>query len=99
MKQLYFLLIITLLAITSIAQDKKDLKPGQTFKDCKDCPEMVVRPAGNFTIGSPDNEKGRVSKPEDGSVEGPRRHLKISQFAAGKFDLAGAGIRAADRSQ
>ncbi len=90
MKLLYFLLITTLLAISSFAQDKKDLKPGQTFKDCPDCPEMVMIPAGNFTIGSLDNEKGRVSKPEDGSVEGPRRLLKISRFAAGKFDITKA---------
>jgi formylglycine-generating enzyme required for sulfatase activity len=29
-----------------------DLIPGKTFKDCPDCPEMVVLPAGRFTMGS-----------------------------------------------
>ncbi len=57
-KQLYFLLIATLLATTTFAQDKKDLKAGQIFKDCKDCPEMVVIPTGSFMMGSPDNEPG-----------------------------------------
>ena len=28
------------------------LKPKDTFKDCADCPEMVVIPAGDFTMGS-----------------------------------------------
>jgi formylglycine-generating enzyme required for sulfatase activity/class 3 adenylate cyclase/tRNA A-37 threonylcarbamoyl transferase component Bud32 len=29
-----------------------DLIPGKTFKDCPDCPEMVVLPAGKFMMGS-----------------------------------------------
>jgi formylglycine-generating enzyme required for sulfatase activity len=28
----------------------------RTFKDCPECPEMVVIPAGAFTMGSPENE-------------------------------------------
>ena len=27
-------------------------KPGKSFRDCHDCPEMVVVPAGSFRIGS-----------------------------------------------
>ena len=56
-------------------------KPGQTFRDCPDCPEMVVIPAGSFMMGSPDNEQGRY--PE----EGPQKQVNIHQFAAGKFDI------------
>ena len=29
--------------------------PGQTIKDCADCPEMVVLPAGSFEMGTSDN--------------------------------------------
>ena len=29
------------------------VKPGAVFKDCDDCPEMVVIPAGSFLMGSP----------------------------------------------
>jgi formylglycine-generating enzyme required for sulfatase activity/TPR repeat protein len=29
----------------------KSIKPGTTFKDCPECPEMVVIPAGNFQMG------------------------------------------------
>ena len=32
--------------------------PGKVFKDCKDCPQMVVLPAGTFTMGTPDDEVG-----------------------------------------
>src|SRR5262245_7052349 len=31
-------------------------KPGQTFTECRHCPEMMVVPAGTFTIGSPPDE-------------------------------------------
>src|ERR1044071_4629098 len=34
-------------------------KPGQTFRDCRSCPEMVVLPAGKFTMGSPADEPER----------------------------------------
>lgn len=31
-------------------------QPGQSFRDCPTCPEMVVVPAGSFMMGSPDND-------------------------------------------
>lgn len=70
-------------AINSIAQSKKMAthKSGRTFRDCKDCPEMVVIPAGSFLMGSPENEPGRY--PE----ESPQRKVSIKQFAAGKYDI------------
>jgi formylglycine-generating enzyme required for sulfatase activity len=58
-----------------------DFRPGQTFRDCPECPEMVVIPAGSFMIGSPPNEPGRFYG------EDPQRQVNIRQFAAGKFDV------------
>jgi formylglycine-generating enzyme required for sulfatase activity len=99
MKQLYFLIALMLITITSFAQSKH--KPGQTFKDCKDCPEMVVIPAGSFMMGSPENEPGRFSNPDEGPVEGPQRLVNVRQFAAGKFDITkkqwAAFVKATDR--
>jgi formylglycine-generating enzyme required for sulfatase activity len=34
------------------------LKPKDTFKECDVCPEMVVVPAGSFTMGSPNTQWG-----------------------------------------
>jgi formylglycine-generating enzyme required for sulfatase activity len=34
------------------AAQKRALKPGDSFKECNDCPEMIVVPAGRFTMGS-----------------------------------------------
>ena len=59
----------------------KDWKPGQVFRDCPECPEMVVIPAGSFLMGSPPNEPGRFTG------EDPQRQVNIRQFAVGKFDV------------
>ena len=50
-------------------------QPGEVFRDCPDCPEMVVIPAGRFTMGSPSNEPQRLN------TEGPQRQVNISAFA------------------
>lgn len=35
------------------------LEPGSTFKECRNCPEMVVIPAGTFMMGAPPTEELR----------------------------------------
>ena len=35
------------------AEEERGLKAKDTFKECDDCPEMVVVPAGEFMMGSP----------------------------------------------
>ena len=78
------------LAADKLAADKaaaeKRVVPvaGQTIKDCADCPEMVVIPAGSFMMGSPDIEKGRQP---DGR-EGPVHEVRIGYpYALGKHEL------------
>ncbi|HEX6996318.1 MAG TPA: SUMF1/EgtB/PvdO family nonheme iron enzyme [Gammaproteobacteria bacterium] len=33
--------------------------PGQTFQECRNCPEMIVLPAGTFVMGSPPDDPMR----------------------------------------
>ncbi len=40
--------------------DALSLDPGDVFRDCPSCPEMVVVPAGTFVMGSPESEEGRL---------------------------------------
>ncbi|WP_017706962.1 formylglycine-generating enzyme family protein, partial [Pseudomonas syringae] len=62
--------------------------PGKTFKDCKDCPEMVVLPVGTFTMGAPEEEMGR--QPDEGPLHDVTfaKPFAISQFQvlAGEWD-------------
>jgi formylglycine-generating enzyme required for sulfatase activity len=63
-------------------EQERALKPKDTFKECEDCPEMVVVPSGSFTMGSPVGESGHDSD------EGPlHRATLASPFAVGKFAL------------
>ena len=60
------------------------LAPKASFKDCADCPEMVVIPPGSFRMGF----DGGVSEER---YEGPVRQIDIAyEFAAGLFEITNA---------
>jgi formylglycine-generating enzyme required for sulfatase activity len=54
------------------------------MKDCADCPEIVVIPAGSFMMGSPDSEEDRNAD------EGPQRRVSLKTFALGKTEVTQA---------
>jgi formylglycine-generating enzyme required for sulfatase activity len=75
-------------------------KPNESFKDCDKCPEMVVVPAGSFTMGSPESERapiaaawanygitpGSLTTNMPLSSEGPQHKVTIAQpLAVGRF--------------
>jgi formylglycine-generating enzyme required for sulfatase activity len=65
--------------------------PGTVFRDCPDCPEMVVVPAGSFTMGSSAEEKSWAAS-HGGSVyavadEAPQHQVSLPSFALGKYDV------------
>jgi formylglycine-generating enzyme required for sulfatase activity len=67
-------------AVPLSAGEECSLKPKDTFKECDACPEMVVVPAGAFTMGSPANE------PDRGQDEGPQHDVTFKRaFAVGQF--------------
>jgi len=62
--------------------EERALKPKDTFKECGVCPEMVVVPAGQFIMGSPESESGRSPN------EGPQHQVTIAySFAVGKYKV------------
>ena len=73
------------------AEAVRALKPGASFRECaKDCPEMIVLPAGHFTMGSlatetvADDHKGPVHD----VTESPQHEVTIPKpFAVAKFDV------------
>ena len=51
-------------------------RPGRRFRDCAECPQMVVIPAGSFMMGSPESEEGRWDD------EGPVHWVEIGELLA-----------------
>ena len=55
---------------------------GTTVRECAACPEMVVVPAGDYLMGSPDGEAGREKN------EGPMHRVTIAgPLAVGKYEV------------
>jgi formylglycine-generating enzyme required for sulfatase activity len=65
------------------AGEECGLKPKDVFRECDKCPEMVVIPAGSFTMGAGD---ARAK-----SIELPRHPVNIAKpFAVGKLHVTRA---------
>jgi len=59
-----------------------DYIPGKKFRDCEQCPSMVVVSAGKFTMGTP------ASEPKSEDRERPQHDVTISRsFAIGVFEI------------
>jgi formylglycine-generating enzyme required for sulfatase activity len=65
---------------TLTAAHERSPTAGESFRECSDCPEMIIAPTGQFKMGSPEGE-GHES-------ERARHDLKIAKpFAVAKFQL------------
>ena len=68
--------------LASALEEGPQWEAGAVFRDCPECPEMVVVPAGEFMMGSPPSEEGR------GDDEGPVHRVTIAEpFAVGKYEV------------
>ena len=48
--------LVLALLVAACAQTIPPMKPGTSFRDCPECPEMVVVPAGSFMMGASASE-------------------------------------------
>jgi formylglycine-generating enzyme required for sulfatase activity len=60
----------------STTTPRQNLAAGQIIKDCTDCPEMVVIPAGSFEMGSSENADER-----------PVHRVNVPSFLIGKTEV------------
>jgi formylglycine-generating enzyme required for sulfatase activity len=71
-------------ALTSVsprtAAQERALKAGDAFKECRDCPEMIVVPVRSFMMGSPDGQGADSERP-------PHEVTIAKPFAVAKFAL------------
>src|SRR5262249_19072331 len=57
-------------------------KPGDSFRDCEQCPEMIVVPRGTFVMGSPEAEYGHSAN------ETPEHRVTIPRnLGVGKHEV------------
>jgi formylglycine-generating enzyme required for sulfatase activity len=70
-----------------VAGDVAAQSPGRTFADCAECPQMVVIPAGSFTMGSSGKSPAGLKFASD---EQPQHQVKLRSFALGKFEVTQA---------
>ena len=64
------------------AEEREHFLAGKKFRDCPECPEMVVVPEGSFEMGSPESEEGR------GDSEGPVHEVTMARpFAVGVYEV------------
>ena len=69
-------------AATRREEAERLTRPGRRFRDCAECPEMIVVPSGSFMMGSPASEEGRDDN------EGPRHRVTIREpFAVGVYEV------------
>ena len=63
----------------------REWAPGDVFKDCAECPEMVVLPSGTFRMGSEVDGYAQV-----GPSTRPVRDVEVAMFAAGRYEVTRA---------
>ena len=61
--------------------DPEKLADLSTFQECPECPVMVVIPAGEFLMGSPEDEVGRWPD------ESPQHKVHLSRFAIARTEV------------
>src|SRR5262249_57056239 len=69
--------------------EKAAAKPRTVFRDCPDCPEMVMLPLGRFVMGAPPGEEERENAPDYFRGHSVPQHSVTIQhsFAIAKFDV------------
>src|ERR1700677_2795605 len=71
------ILSFTAMGSAQAAESDDQRLPGELFRDCSDCPELVIVPSGEFDMGS-------TAKP----TEQPVHHVSISKsFTIGRRDV------------
>jgi len=72
--------------------ERRCMRPGagktELFKDCANCPRLVVIPTGSFTMGSPQDEAERVSEREDQVRVSIAKPFAVGAFAVTRGEFA-----------
>lgn len=78
------------LSATQAAAQLVSLEEGAVFRDCEDCPEMVIIPSGDFMMGSSPEDivRDRIAFELEAGWEQPKHKVTIKKpFAIGKYEI------------
>jgi formylglycine-generating enzyme required for sulfatase activity len=75
-----------------VYEQQSEYRPGDEFRDCNQCPLLVVVPAGSFVMGSTEAERrwalGQGADPWRVELEKPQHGVTIpAPFAVGKYEV------------
>ena len=65
-----------------LERERREKAPGRRFRDCAECPEVVVVASGSFMMGSPGGEDGR-----DDDEDPVHRVRIVEPFAVGVMEV------------
>lgn len=83
-----FMATALMVAMLVNSADAQPVTPGSTYRDCAECPEMVVIPKGSFTMGAAPNEEAREALAEQFRHRSePQRAVIVSQFSASRLEV------------
>jgi formylglycine-generating enzyme required for sulfatase activity len=77
-------LFVTALLIMCAGEPVVAQTTARVFKDCADCPELVVVPAGSFWMGSKPDQPMNFRPPAN---ERPIHLVTLKSFAIGKYEV------------
>jgi formylglycine-generating enzyme required for sulfatase activity len=84
---------LTTIAPTNISQNNSltqpsQLRPGATFKDCLECPLMVVIPQGKFLMGAQPGDEDNQNIPDSLKNRSQPQHVvNVKSFLAGMYEV------------
>lgn len=77
-------LALSVLAAGSVSAAEPGQAAVRSFRDCADCPEMIILPAGTFVLGTP----GAAAGSDAAAAEGQATVIRIARpFAIGRFEV------------
>ncbi len=75
-------------ATGTVATEIPERSLGKSFRDCADCPEMVVIAGGPFVMGAAPGEEARENLADTFRHRSePQREVMVQRFSMGKFEV------------